>query len=118
VSRNWTTGIDVRGTSRVLIDRCRVENNINWGIRVRDTAKVKINETQAAATGFRVSGGLDFPRVNDPTPDVGIEFENQSSGLICNSCVTASFRGGIRNSTGQKSSVELQNVCAFDNAPN
>lgn len=118
VSRNWTVGIDVRGASRVLIDGCRVENNINWGIRVRGTARVKINGTQVAGTGFRVGGTGDFPRVNQPAPGVGIEFEGDSSGLICDSCVTASFRAGIENSTGDKSAVELQNVCTFDNNPN
>ena len=124
VSRNWTIGIDVRGNSRVLIDGCRVDNNTNWGIRVQDSARVKINDTQVSATGFRVGGGLDFPRTNQPAPGVGIEYQGDSSGLICNTCVVGSFGAGIKNSTrdaGQgfgNASVRLQNVCVFDNSPN
>ena len=124
VSRNWTTGIDVRGFSRVLIDGCRVDNNTNYGILVQDTAKVKINDTQVTATGFRVGATGDFPRVNRPNPGIGIEFEDDSSGLVCNSCVVGSFGAGIQNSTRDNgrgygnSSVQLQNVCAFDNNPN
>ena len=124
VSRNWTVGIDVRGVSRVLIDGCRIDNNTNYGILVQDTAKVKINDTQVTATGFRVGGTGDFPRVSRPDPGVGIAFEDDSSGLICNSCVVGNFGAGIRNSTRDNgkgygnSSVQLQNVCAFDNNPN
>lgn len=124
VSRNWATGIDVRGFSRVLIDRCRVDNNTNFGILVQGTAKVKINDTQVTATGFRVGATGDFPRANRPDPGVGIEFQDDSSGLICDSCVVGNFGAGIRNGTRDNgkgfgnSSVQLQNVCAFDNNPN
>lgn len=117
VSRNWTTGIDVRGDSRVLIDGCRVDNNTNYGIRVRGNARVKINDTQVTATGFRVGATGDFPRVLQPMPGVGIEYEGNSSGLVCNSCVTGSFKAGIENSSGKKDGVRLQNVCAFNNNP-
>lgn len=123
VSRNWTEGISIRGLSNVLIDDCRVENNINYGIRVRDSAKVKINNTQVSATGFRVGGGMDFPRVLTPNPGNGIEYEDESSGLICNTCVTGSFGAGIKVDTRDKgrgfgnSSVGLQNVCVFNNHP-
>ena len=121
VSRNWTIGIDVRGDSHVFVDNCRIENNANWGIRVQDRGRVKINDTKVAGTGFRVGGGADFPRVNPPTPGIGIEFEGSSSGLICNSCVTRSFSAGIKSNSGSRgrgnANVRLQNVCAFDNNP-
>lgn len=123
VSRNWTEGIRVAGSSNVLIDNCRVDNNTNYGIRIRGTAKVKINNTQVTATGFRVGGGMDFPRVLTPNPGNGIEYEDDSSGLICDTCVTGSFGAGIENSTRDNgrgygnSSVQLQNVCVFNNNP-
>ncbi len=116
VSRNWTEGIRVSGSSKVLIDDCRIENNTNYGIRVQGHAKVKINNTQVSATGFRV-GAADFPRVNTPNPGNGIEYEDDSSGLICNTCVTGSFRAGIENSTRDDGDVRLQNVCVFNNNP-
>lgn len=118
VSRNWTIGIDVRGDSHVLIDNCRIENNTNWGIRVQDRAKVKINDTDVAATGFRVGQAGDVPRVLQPMPGVGIEYEDNSSGLICNTCVTRSFGAGIKSSAKGKDKVRLEDVCAFDNNPN
>lgn len=124
VSRNWTNGVEVRGSSRVLIDDCRIENNINYGILIRDKASVKINNTQVSATGFRVGATGDFPRANNPNPGIGIEFEDDSSGLVCNTCVTGSFRAGISNSTKDhgrgfgNSSVRLQDVCVFGNNPN
>jgi parallel beta-helix repeat protein len=123
VSRNWTEGIRVAGSSNVLIDSCRIENNTNYGIRVQGSAKVKINDTQVSATGFRVGGGMDFPRVLTPNPGNGIEYEDDSSGLICDTCVTGSFGAGIENSTRDNgrgygnSSVQLQNVCVFNNNP-
>ncbi len=124
VSRNWTDGILVRGSSNVLIDDCRIENNTNYGIRVQGDAKVKINNTQVSATGFRVVGGMSFPSaVNQPNPGNGIEYEDDSSGLICDTCVIGSFGVGISNDTRDNgrgfgnSSVRLQNVCVFNNNP-
>lgn len=123
VSRNWAIGIQVQGNSHVFIDNCRVENNTNHGILVQDNAKVKVNGSAVAATGFRVGGGTDFPgpaispnTTGTPNPGVGIEYEDNSSGLICNTCVTRSFGAGIKDST--RESVRLQNLCLFDNNPN
>lgn len=67
VNRNWTEGIRVIGDSNVLIDNCRIENNTNFGIRIQDNAKVKINKTTVVATGYRVSAAGDFPR-KSPQP--------------------------------------------------
>jgi hypothetical protein len=120
VSRNWTEGIQVNGDSSVLIDNCRIENNTNFGIRILNNAKVKINNTTVAATGYRVSGAGDFPRAVRPDPGAGIDFGGASSGLICKSCVTGSFGEGISGKTkrtGQQHSakVELDDVCLFNN---
>jgi len=120
VSRNWTEGIRVSGDSNVLIDNCRIENNTNYGIRVKGDAKVKINQTQVAATGYRVGATGDFPRNNRPMPGAGIDFDDNSSGLICHSCVTGSFGNGVNGRTrGQgyryNVAVELDDVCLFNN---
>jgi parallel beta-helix repeat protein len=120
VSRNWTEGIRVSGDSSVLIDNCRIENNTNFGIRIQDNAKVKINNTTVAATGYRVSAAGDFPHVNRPNPGNGIDFGGNSSGLVCQSCVTGSFAAGIsgktkRNSNHYSATVELEDVCLFNN---
>ncbi len=119
-SRNWTDGIRVSGDSSVLIDNCRIENNINFGIRIQDNAKVKINNTTVAATGFRVSAAGDFPRANSPNPGNGIDFGGASSGLVCQSCVTGSFGEGISGKTKSagrhfSAAVDLKDVCLFNN---
>jgi Right handed beta helix region len=120
VSRNWTEGIRVSGDSSVLIDNCRIENNINFGIRIQNNAKVKINNTTVAATGYRVSGAGDFPRAVRPDPGNGIDFGGASSGQVCQSCVTGSFGEGVSGKTkrdGRQHSarVELDDVCLFNN---
>ena len=120
VSRNWTEGIRVSGDSNVLIDNCRIENNINFGIRIQGNAKVKIDNTTVAATGFRVSAAGDFPRVNRPNPGNGIDFEGSSSGQVCKSCVTGSFGEGIDGKTRRSghhhsAAVDLEDVCLFNN---
>ena len=111
VSRNWTEGIRVQGASRVVIENCRVENNINYGIRVVETAKATISKCSVTATGFRV-GNV----VAAPNPGTGIEFEDSSTGLICDTLVSGSFSAGIRRDTSR--SVTVKGECVFDNNPN
>lgn len=115
-SRNWTSGYDIRGDSRVTLVGVRAENNVRYGIRVQDRARVAISNSEVEATGFRVGGGMDFPRVNMPMPGIGIEYEDNSSGTVCFSTVTGSFRAGIRNSGDRDVIVSHDNV--FDNNPN
>jgi len=111
VSRNWTEGIRVQGSSRVVIENCRVENNINYGIRVVNNAKVTINKCSVTATGFRV-GNV----VAAPDPGTGIEFENNSAGMICDTLVSGNFGAGILRDT--KRLVTVKDECVFNNSPN
>ena len=111
VSRNWTEGIRVQGASRVVIENCRVENNINYGIRVVDNAKATIVKCSVTASGFRI-GSV----VAAPDPGVGIEFDDESSGIVCDTTVSGSVAAGIeRDSSGV---VIVQDECLFDNKPN
>ncbi|HEY6400197.1 MAG TPA: right-handed parallel beta-helix repeat-containing protein [Blastocatellia bacterium] len=115
-SRNWTEGIRVTGDSSVLIDNCRIENNINFGIRVQDNARVEINNTTVAATGYRVSAAGDFPRTATPNPGNGIDFGSSSSGLVSQSLVTGCFGDGISGKSKRNSSnVDLKDVNLFNN---
>lgn len=114
--RNWTIGIDIRGDSRVVIDNVRVENNTNWGIRVQDNARVTIAKTSVNSTGFRVGGGMDFPRANPPAPGVGIEFQGGSSGSISHTTIASNFAAGIKDST--RGHICLSHVQLLDNHPN
>ena len=117
-SRNWTDGIRVIGDSSVLIDNCRIENNVNFGVSVQDNARVQINNTTVAATGYRVAGAIDFPRNNTPNPGAGIDFGSDSSGLVSQSSVTGSFGDGINVKNRRSASnpnVDVKDSYFFNN---
>ncbi|MDQ3417822.1 MAG: right-handed parallel beta-helix repeat-containing protein [Acidobacteriota bacterium] len=120
VSRNWTEGILVTGSSRVTIDNCRLENNVNYGVLVQGAARVAITNTQVNGTGFRIGAAGQSPVAAagavqvSPMPGTGIEYES-GSGHIADTVVTGSFAVGI--DTGG-ASVELTRVIAFDNGSN
>ena len=113
-SRNWTAGIRVIGDSRVSIERCRMEHNVNYGIRVQGNAAVQIDKTEVLATGFRLnSDGVDFPMTSTPAPGVGIEFEGNSRGSVFRTTVNGSFAAGLRDTSS--GNVKKMAVYLFDN---
>lgn len=115
-SRNWTSGIQVNGDSRVSIERCRMEHNVNYGIEVNDSAAVQIDKSEVMATGFRLnSGGVDFPTTSTPDPGIGISFEDNSRGSVYRTTITGSFSDGISNTSSLK--VKQLAVYLFDNNP-
>jgi pectin methylesterase-like acyl-CoA thioesterase len=67
-SRNWTTGIQVRGRSHVTIESVRVENNTNWGIHLLDEAQGTTSESEVSATGHRVGAARIFLAAINPCP--------------------------------------------------
>lgn len=113
VSRNWSDGILVMGNSHVTIDKCRLENNRDYGIRIIDAAKVSITNCQVNATGFRQAPGVD----NAPNPGIGIEFEGRTSGNVSSTTVTGSFAAGIAADRSNQRNVRLSDVTVFDNNP-
>ncbi len=116
VSRNWTEGILVMGDSRVTIDGCSVENNVNYGVHVRDYGVATITDTVVSATGFRQSSVGDFPTTSTPAPGIGIEFEDTSRGGVSFTTVNGSFAGGLVNSVGW-GAVKVRQLTLFDNSP-
>lgn len=127
-SRNWTSGIQVNGVSRVAIESCILEHNINYGIEVTGSARVKIDQSQVIATGFRLNPGTgDFPSAaNRPNPGIGIEFGFSARGAVFRTEVSGSFGAGIlvesggfgnNGGFGSKQDVVLQDVYLFDNNP-
>lgn len=92
VSRNWTVGIKVTNDSRVTIDQCKFDSNVNFGIQVSDEASVVITDSQVHSSGFRRSGTLGEV---DANPGIGIAFQNDSSGAITRTTVAHSFAAGI-----------------------
>ena len=120
-SKNWTSGIQINGNSRVAIESCKFENNVNYGIEVTGNAKVSIAKSEVHATGFRLNPATgDFPTTSTPNPGKGIEFDDNSSGTVFSTSVTGSFGAGISDSTsgGRNRNVCVYLVNVFDNNPN
>jgi parallel beta-helix repeat protein len=119
VSRNWTDGIRILNNSRVTIDNCRLEGNVNNGIDVSGAARVSITNSQVNYTGFRAGAAGDFPSAaNRPDPGIGIAFRDAATGAVANTTVTGSFASGIANFTENRFAVGVMTVTAFDNNPN
>jgi len=116
VSRNWTSGIVVRGSARVTIDEVRMDSNVNYGIEVRGNSKVVVTNSSIDSTGYRKSGSLGATPGGDiaPMPGVGISYEDDSSGFVSFTSVAHSFSTGIM-SNGR---VRLLANTVFDNSPN
>ena len=116
-SRNWRSGIQVNGNSRVSIENCRLEHNTNYGVEVNDSACVKVDKSEVIATGFRLNPATgDFPTTSQPNPGIGISFEDNSSGAVFRTEVAGSFAAGISDTSRGK--VVLEDVYLFDNKPN
>ncbi len=115
--RNWATGIQVVGGSHVTIENCILEHNVNYGIVVKDSARVKVDQSEVIATGFRFNPETgDFPSVNNkPNPGIGISFEDQSGGAVFRTEVSRSLAAGI--SDRSSGSVRVEDGYLFDNAP-
>ncbi|MDQ3067155.1 MAG: hypothetical protein M3R12_08420 [Actinomycetota bacterium] len=114
-SRNWTSGFQIKGESRVALEGVRAEHNVNYGIEIVGNAKVAISDSEVYATGRRVNPMTgDFPSAaNRPDPGTGIEFDDKSTGTVFFTRVTGSTGAGI-DSGKNKVCVALVNV--FDNA--
>ncbi|MCI0651420.1 MAG: right-handed parallel beta-helix repeat-containing protein [Planctomycetes bacterium] len=113
VIRNWRDGIVVEGDSHVLIDGCRIEHNLNFGIWVHDDARVAITDCQVSGTGFRVGAAGTSPSVDLPDPGVGIEFKNSSKGLVANTTIAGNYGKGLVKKGG--TNVQQSGVQQFDN---
>ena len=112
VSRNWTIGILVKQNSRVTIDGCRIDSNVNYGIRSVDNAKTAIINSVVTGTGFRRSG---TEGVVDAMPGIGISYTDYTIGTITDTTVSHSFSGGLGMSTPDD--IVLNNVTLFNNNP-
>ena len=90
----------------------RIENCLNFGVQVRQNARVTITDGEVNATGFRNGVGVS----TTAAPGVGIQFGGDSRGLVADTTVTGSFAAGIKQ-TGQ-AVLKAPNVTVNDNNPN
>lgn len=117
MSRNWTSGYQILGSSHVTLDGVRAEGNVNYGIEIADNARVAISNSGIHSSGYRVSAAGSFPSAaSQPNPGKGIEFDGSSTGTVFMTTVTGSFSTGIDNESTR--SVCASHVNVFDNKPN
>jgi hypothetical protein len=111
IIRNYTEGVQVMGASRVLIDSCRLDDNLNFGIRAMGTSRVTILNTTVNASGQRFN-----PMAGTPGPGTGIRFEEMSRGAVVRSTVSGNTAAGISNASN--GTVVLLQNSVFDNGTN
>jgi parallel beta-helix repeat protein len=112
--RNYSIGIWANNASRVHIDNCRLEGNLNYGIRIDDSSRVVVTNSQVVSTGFRIGGPTATP--TGPTGGSGILIQGAAQARIMESTVSQSFNGGIVNLTGNAGNVVLYKVGTFFNS--
>jgi parallel beta-helix repeat protein len=90
--RNWLEGIRVQGSARVTVQNCRIENNLNFGIHARESARLAVYDSEIHATGFRVGGPA-----STTTFGHGVFFADSAGGMVANSLITGNFGSALLN---------------------
>ncbi len=93
--RNFMVGVEIVNSSRVFVDNCRVENNLDYGFRARILSRLIINNSSISNTGRRIPGALPSPGAGN-----GIQFEDVAGGVISNSIIAQSSGAAINNLSG------------------
>jgi Right handed beta helix region len=90
--RNWAEGLRAVQAARITVIGCRFEYNRDFGIRVADSSRVAVYNSQIVGTGFRVGSA------NNATPfGHGVLFETNGGGTIANSLITGNLRNAVLN---------------------
>jgi hypothetical protein len=74
--RNFAEGITAVLNSKVIIDKCRIENNLNNGVRARDFAQVVISNSTITSNGHRI------PLGGTPTPGNGVSVDGFTNAQV------------------------------------
>ena len=108
--RNFFIGISSSLNARVHIDGCRLEGNLAHGMRLIDSSRVSITNSQIVGSGFR-QGSV-------AAPGNGIAVEGTALVRIAFSNISHSAAAGIINTTGAAANVGLYGVTTYFNNPN
>lgn len=111
--RNWFIGVSTSLNSKVHIDNCRLEGNLAHGMRIIDSSRVSITNSQIVGSGFRTGVGSATP-----SPGNGIAVEGTALVRIAFTNISHSFAAGIINTTGAAANVGLYGVTTYFNNPN
>ena len=107
--KNFRTGILIQ-SANVVLENVRIENNVDYGIRVQSVSNVSIMNSSVASTGYRLNPmSGDFPNGSAPAPGYGISFEGTSRGNIVSSNVSQNFARGVSNVGGGSVCISQSN---------
>lgn len=113
VVRNWSAGIVIQGNSHVVVDNCRIDQNLNYGIRATGSGvQAAITNSQVTGTGFRIGAAGNSPEVNLPNPGIGIQFEGGAKGVVSKSSSIGNFSAGLKKLNAK---VKRKDLLLFDN---
>ncbi len=107
--RNWLIGMRVGGSVRLMVEHCRFDNNLNYGIQMLSSSRITMNNSQIAHTGRR-EGSVNPA----PSPGAGIQFADTTGGYLNNSRIVNSAGPGINQTS--VFNVVLFEVVPADNA--
>ena len=107
--RNFSVGIDTSGVSVEVVD-CRLENNLDYGIRVGGNSRLVVLNSEVVNTGFRIGTASSVPN-----PGIGIRI-NQATAKLVNTNVSYSASVGIHNNLPSATALTLYKVGSFFNA--
>lgn len=110
--RNFSTGIATVYNARVIIDRCRVENNIRHNIFIQNNSRVVVKDSQIQGAGFRIGGPT-----STPNPGHGILVFHSAHLRVTNSTIAHNAAAGIANGASAAGSVVLYKVATYFNNP-
>lgn len=108
--RNFDIGIGVSQNTRINIEDCRLENNLNYGISLSNATRAFIANSSVTGTGFRVGTSP-----NPVTAAVGILINQNSQAKLMNTTFSHNLGLGIWNKTGNAANAVLYRVGAFFN---
>jgi hypothetical protein len=108
--RNFSAGIVTSGVSVEVVD-CRLENNLNFGIRTGGSSRLVVLNTEVVNTGFRIGVATAVP---NPGEGIGIRI-NQATAKLVNTTVSYSHGAGIHNNLREATALTLYKVSTFFN---
>ncbi|MEW6731624.1 MAG: right-handed parallel beta-helix repeat-containing protein [Acidobacteriota bacterium] len=110
--RNYSEGITVLGTSRVQVVNCRLDSNLNFGIRAAGMSRVTVLDSFITASGMRFTAAGP----GTPGPGTGVRFEEQSTGALIRTTVSGNTAAGVNNASTR--GITLVQSAIFDNDRN
>lgn len=92
--RNFKTGMRVTGAGRILVDDCRFDNNLDYGIQVLGTTGLVVETSRITGTGRRVGTANNTTLLGH-----GINVGDAAGAVINKSIIINSKGAGIQNTS-------------------